>query len=167
MLDSPDDGDPERRAMRYEIDRMRAEDVDRVVEIERECFPDPWPRASFLYEVRDNPFAVNYVLKDAEASGRILGYTCLWFIEGELHINNVAVDPGARRRGLGRSLMRHALDEATRRGCRSAVLQVRPSNEAALSLYRSFGFSVVGRRKRYYSQGREDALLMTRSFPGS
>jgi [ribosomal protein S18]-alanine N-acetyltransferase len=161
MLDSRDAGEPRDRAMRYTLDRMREEDLDRIVEIERACFPDPWPRSSFLYEIRDSPFALNFVLKDPDASGRIDGYTCLWILESELHINNVAVDPRARRQGLGRRLMQEALEEAGRRSCRSAVLQVRPSNEAALELYRSLGFRVVGRRKRYYSEGREDALLMT------
>ena len=141
---------------------MREEDLPRVLEIERTSFSDPWSRASFLYEIRDNPFAENIVLRDRVEAGRVVAYSCLWCIGAELHINNVAVAPEERRQGLGRRLVQGALDLGARRGCRSAVLQVRPSNEAALDLYHSLGFTVTGRRRRYYSDTREDAILMSR-----
>ncbi|MGH9392344.1 MAG: ribosomal protein S18-alanine N-acetyltransferase [Vicinamibacteria bacterium] len=151
-------------ARSFLIDRMREKDLPRVLEIERACFPDPWSRDSFLYEIRDNVCASNFVLREPGASGRIAAYACVWYIEEEAHINNLAVHPEARRRGLGRRLMRAVLREAIRRGCRTALLQVRPSNEAAITLYRSVGFVPGGRRRSYYSNTGEDAIVMSRTL---
>ena len=147
---------------RFRLDRMGEEDLSRVLEIERASFPDPWSHQSFLHEIQGNPFAINTVVRDTASSERVIGYSCLWALEGELQINNIAIDPEHRRKGLGRLLLRAALEEGTRRGCRLALLQVRPSNQAALSLYRSLGFLVAGRRRRYYGRSGEDALVMIR-----
>lgn len=148
---------------RFMPDRMREEDLPRVVEIERACFSDPWSAASFLYEIRDNPLAVNLTLRD-RTDGTLAAYACLWILDGELHINNVAVDSSFRRLGLGRQLMEEAIAEGSRRDCGKALLQVRPTNDAALALYRSLGFVATGRRRRYYSDTGEDAILMEKAM---
>lgn len=136
---------------------MRAEDLDQVLEIERHSFSSPWNRDHFLFELRDNPCAVNWVARCGEA---VLGYACAWRLGTEFKLNNVAVRPDRRRRGLARWILHHTLLAAAVGGCRIAQLEVRPSNAAALRLYRAFGFVVVGRRKGYYQREREDALLM-------
>jgi ribosomal-protein-alanine N-acetyltransferase len=145
----------------YRLEEMREEDLSRILEIERGSFPDPWSRDSFLHEIRDNPFSENYVLRQGAPLGRIGAYASVWFLEGEVHINNIAVDPLLRRKGLGRRLMRAVLREGVRRGCGSAILQVRSGNEAALMLYRSMGFAPVGRRRHYYARSGEDAVVMS------
>lgn len=136
---------------------MREDDLDQVCAIERSCFGSPWSRANFLHELRENPYAANWVLVRGE---RVLGYACAWFLGPELKINNIAVEPHNRRRGLARRILQVVMRRAREKGCSRAQLEVRPSNRAALALYRAHGFTVVGRRKNYYQQEGEDALLM-------
>jgi ribosomal-protein-alanine N-acetyltransferase len=137
---------------------MSARDLDDVLFIERASFPTPWSRESFLFEIEENPFAWNVVL---EAGKRLQAYACLWIVDRELKINNLAVHPDARGRGFGRRILEEVLAQARRRGCVEAALEVRPSNAAARALYESLGFRAVGRRKGYYQDTREDAILMT------
>ena len=132
--------------------------LGQVLAIERASFPSPWTRAHFLLELREHPYARNVVLK----SGRtVLGYACSWIIDETLKINNIAIHPGWRRKGLGGRLLREVLGDGTARGCREATLEVRPSNRAAVELYRKHGFREAGWRKGYYSDTGEDALLMS------
>jgi ribosomal-protein-alanine N-acetyltransferase len=143
------------------LEDMTALDLDEVLAIERASFPTPWSRDSFLFEIEENPFAWNVVLREGR---RVRAYACLWTVDRELKINNIAVHPRARRRGLGRRLLAGVLDRARSLGCLEAALEVRPSNASARSLYESFGFRAVGRRKGYYQDTREDAILMTMSL---
>jgi ribosomal-protein-alanine N-acetyltransferase len=90
----------------------------------------------------------------------IAGYICTYHITDELHINNLAVDPRWRRRGVARALLQAALEGGRRNRARRAILEVRVSNVAAQGLYRAFGFETAGIRRRYYAQPAEDALVM-------
>lgn len=137
---------------------MRVSDVDQVLQIESSSFASPWKSGHFLHELRENRWAVSLVV---ERHGRLVGYACLWSIRDELKINNIAILKAERGRGIGRWLLLHALGDAIARGCRSATLEVRPSNAAAVSLYRSHGFVETGRKKGYYAAEGEDALVMT------
>ena len=139
------------------VDRMRPEDLDEVLEIERASFSMPWSRGAFLYEMQQNRVAQCWVMRE---EGRVLGYLCLWEIADELHITNIAVHPTSRRQGVGRTLLQGVLDDAKRRKLRLVVLEVRPSNTEALTLYEGFGFRVTGRRRGYYYDTGEDALVM-------
>ena len=139
------------------VDQMRPEDLDEVLVIERASFSMPWSRGAFLYEMQQNRVARCWVMRE---DGRVVAYLCLWEIADELHVTNVAVLPAARRRGLARTLLRGVLDDSRGRGFRTVALEVRPSNEHALALYDSLGFRVVGRRRGYYYDTGEDALLM-------
>jgi [ribosomal protein S18]-alanine N-acetyltransferase len=136
---------------------MRAEDLDAVVGIERESFTLPWSRGAFLYEMEQNRVARCWVMRE---DARVVGYLCVWQIADEVHITNIAVHPGHRRRGIGRALLTYVVEEARRVQARSIGLEVRPSNREARTLYDSFGFRVVGRRKGYYYDTGEDALVM-------
>jgi ribosomal-protein-alanine N-acetyltransferase len=140
------------------LDRMRAEDLDEVLVIERASFSMPWSRGAFIYEMEQNRVARCWVTRDETL--RVAGYLCLWEVADEVHITNVAVRPDARRQGIARSLLRAVLDDARARGFKIIVLEVRPSNRHAVSLYESFGFRVVGRRRGYYYDTGEDALVM-------
>ena len=93
--------------------------------------------------------------------GRVLGYACVWLLHGELKINNLAIHPSYRRRGLGDWLLRRVLELGRTTGCRTATLEVRASNDEALALYRRNRFVPVGRRKNYYQWEGEDAILMS------
>jgi ribosomal-protein-alanine N-acetyltransferase len=137
---------------------MTAGDLDQILAIEQASFQTPWTRRSFLFELRENPFAWNLVVREGE---RVVAYACLWTVDRELKINNIAVHPDDRGRGHGRRLLVEILSRARAKGCVEATLEVRPSNSAARSLYRSLGFHDVGRRKGYYEDTHEDAILMS------
>lgn len=136
---------------------MRPEDLDEVLAIERVSFSMPWSRGAFLYEMQQNRVARCRVMHE---DGRVLGYLCLWEIADELHITNIAVHATCRRQGIGRELLRGVLDDARQRKLRLVVLEVRPSNTEARTLYETFGFRIIGRRRGYYYDTGEDALVM-------
>ena len=137
---------------------MRVSDVEQVLQIESASFASPWKSEHFLHEIRQNSWAVNVVV---ERHGRVVGYACLWCIHDELKIHNIAILDAERGRGIGRWLLLCVLGDAIARDCRSATLEVRPSNAAALALYRSHGFVETGRRKGYYAAEGEDAIVMS------
>jgi ribosomal-protein-alanine N-acetyltransferase len=139
------------------IEVMVESDLDQVEAIERDAFPAPWPRESFRYELR-NPRAHNRI---ARVGNAVVGYVCVWLVAGELKINNVAVRRDYRGRGVGARLLAAVIDLGRSEGCEEATLEVRPSNLEARALYERFGFREVGRRKRYYPDSGEDAILMT------
>ena len=115
------------------LDRMRPEDLEEVLAIERASFTMPWSRGAFLYELQQNRVARCWVARGAE--GDVVGYLCLWEVADEVHITNIAVRPECRRRGLARLLLGGILDEARQRRIKLVVLEVRPSNTEARTLY--------------------------------
>ena len=145
----------------WQIEEMQAIHLPAVAALEVTSYQSPWSPAAFEHELHNNPFARNYV-----ASGKgiaVAGYACVWLLEGELLINNLTVAAACRRQGLGRRMLGHLMDVGKQAACQSAVLEVRPSNEAALHLYRSLDFESVGSRPRYYRDG-EDALILGRTL---
>jgi ribosomal-protein-alanine N-acetyltransferase len=143
---------------------MTLEDLDEVLEIERLSFKTPWSRAAFRYEIVQNRVARCVVVR---AEARLAGYLCLWEIGHEIHITNLAVHPHRRGQGLARALLQATLEDGRARGVTLAFLEVRPSNVEALGLYESLGFSVIGRRKGYYFDTGEDALVMETRLSGA
>ena len=146
------------------ISPMRPDDLDEVVTIERASFGMPWSRGAFLYEIEQNRVARCWVLREDE---RVAAYLCLWEIADELHVTNIAVHPGLRRRGLARRLLGAILEDGRTRRLRAVTLEVRPTNDEARTLYESFGFRVVGRRRGYYYDTGEDALIMESDLQAS
>jgi [ribosomal protein S18]-alanine N-acetyltransferase len=139
------------------IEAMTLEDLDDVLAIERASFQTPWSRGAFRYELTQNRVARCLV---ARWGRRLVGYLCLWEIGHEIHVTNLAAHPDLRRRGVARALLGAVLDDARSRAVSLAFLEVRPTNVEALGLYESFGFRVIGRRKGYYFDTGEDALVM-------
>ena len=139
------------------LEPMTLEDLDDVLVIERASFQTPWSRAAFRYELTQNRVARCSV---ARRGRRLAGYLCLWEIGHEIHVTNLATHPDLRRRGIGRILLGAVLQDARGRGVDLAFLEVRPTNTEALGLYERFGFRVIGRRKGYYFDTGEDALVM-------
>ena len=142
---------------RIRVSRLREADLDAVLAIERVSFPTAWTRDNFLYELRDNRFARNLALR---VDGSLGGYACLWALDDELKINNIALRPDLRGTGLGHVLLRASLEVGLAEGCKEATLEVRPSNVVARRLYERYGFREIGRRSGYYQDTREDAVLM-------
>jgi ribosomal-protein-alanine N-acetyltransferase len=144
----------------FVFEALRDEDLDEVVEIEKQSFPTPWSRALFAEELRQGSICTWIKARDPRGSQRVAAYMGFWKAVDEAHITNLAVRPEWRRKGLGRQLALRVLDEAKSLGCLRATLEVRPSNAAALGLYESLGFSGVALRPKYYPDNEEDALIM-------
>ena len=136
---------------------MTRADLEAVLAIERVSFPTPWSRGAFVYELEQNRVARCWV---ARVTRDVVGYLCLWEVAAEVHITNLAVHPAWRRRGVARTLLGAILEDARHRRLGVAVLEVRPTNREARELYARFGFQVIGRRKGYYPDTGEDALVM-------
>lgn len=134
-------------------------DIKPMAEMDVLCFTAPWSEASFTQEIKENSMAFYIV---AEIDGKIVGYAGLWCIVDEGHITNVAVHPDFRRRGIGEALVSVLLTHTIENGILSHTLEVRESNEAAISLYTKFGFVPSGMRKNYYEDNNEDAIIMWR-----
>lgn len=168
---------------------MRVGDVEEVAAIDRLAFSTPWSASAYRSEIEENRTAHYYVVRanmgqDFSASpgehdwrGRmrrwlasrpsdanslpILAYSGFWIFVDEAHISTIAVRPEYRRRGLGELLIVTMIEDARGLRCKHMTLEVRASNVVAQKLYQKFGFEFVGRRKGYYTDNWEDALLMT------
>jgi ribosomal-protein-alanine N-acetyltransferase len=133
-------------------------DLPEILAIEKSAFSYPWSEAIFLSEINRLPTSL-YVLTE-EAAGSVRGYLCFWHLPQEIQLLTIAVHPQCRRRGHGRFMMEALLNEARLRKVSQLFLEVRPSNQAALALYRTLGFKTLHRRPRYYAPEGEDALVM-------
>ncbi len=136
-------------------------DLDAVLAIEAESFSSPWTREMYLAELENVGVSFCYLARDE--AGQAVGFCSFWRIVDELHINNLAVLPAYRRRGIGSTLLMFVLKEGSGLGARSATLEVRRSNEEARRLYERFGFAAAGVRRGYYTNPVEDALVMWRA----
>jgi ribosomal-protein-alanine N-acetyltransferase len=174
----------------YYLEPMRQDDVPEVSRVERECFSNPWPQSAYRRELRnpannyyivlryrsDRPAAraprgesrgplalLPFVRKPeatAVATDPIVGFAGMWVLFDEAHVTTIGVQPRHRGKGLGELLLVTLFEEAARRGAEWLTLEVRVSNEAAQALYRKYGFTRQGVRRRYYSDNGEDAYIM-------
>jgi ribosomal-protein-alanine N-acetyltransferase len=134
-------------------------DVDEVHALECSVFPHPWSRANFTDSLAAGYDA--WLLRDP--AGKLAGYFLLMYALDEAHLLDVAVSGERQGTGLGRHLIDTLCERARAMGAESVLLEVRPSNERALDVYKRFGFAEIGRRKGYYPahEGkREDAIVM-------
>jgi ribosomal-protein-alanine N-acetyltransferase len=134
--------------------------LEQVCAIERLCFTTPWTRPLFEEELKKPEICFWRALTDAEG---VVAYGGFWKAVDEAHFTNIAVHPRAQRQGHGRRLLRALLDLAREQGCKSATLEVRPSNAGARALYEGEGFTAAAIRPRYYSDDGEDALILWRN----
>jgi ribosomal-protein-alanine N-acetyltransferase len=136
---------------------MRNEDIDEVMQVELAAYPFPWTHGIFRDCMR-----VGYSCWLIESLGKIVAYGIMSSAVGEAHILNICVDVKVRRRGFGLAILEHLVELARHHKNEVCLLEVRPSNTAALSLYHNFGFNEVGTRKNYYPDGaqREDAIIL-------
>lgn len=147
--------------MRYKLVPMSYDNVDQIAEIEKACFSKPWSR-QMLVEQLDN-LSVCFIAAQAE-DGVVLGYAGLTVVLDEGYINNIAVLEEYRRQSVASALLEVFIKFSHANELAFLTLEVRASNDSAISLYRKHGFEEVGRRRNYYDDPKEDALLMTRFF---
>ncbi|PWB78934.1 MAG: ribosomal-protein-alanine N-acetyltransferase [Candidatus Methylomirabilota bacterium] len=144
-------------------DAMRKKDLSEVLVIESLSFAEPWTEEMFVHELNSERIARSLVARADEGAGeRVVGFLCAWIVSGELHINNLAVHPGYRGRGVASRLLDEILVRAYANAVTVGYLEVRESNAAASKLYKAYGFRPIGRRRNYYEHPREDAIVMRR-----
>jgi ribosomal-protein-alanine N-acetyltransferase len=145
-----------------QVRRMRLEDIDAVHAIDVNAFSTPWPRRAYVHEITDNIASHVWVavIPMEHEEEKVVGMIALWLIIDEVHIGTLAVHSDHRRKGIATRLLETGLRFAAENGATTATLEVRRSNTPAQALYRQFGFDLVGRRKAYYHDNKEDALVM-------
>lgn len=154
MLESPDNP-------AFRIEPLDGDaDLDGVLSVEGESFTNPWTREMYAWELRNRAVCHIYVVR-TEARP-VVAFCAFWLVVDEAHINNLAVFPDLRGRGIGTALLRHALEEARRLGAVRATLEVRASNGPARRLYERLGFTEAGTRRAYYTNPVEDAVILWR-----
>lgn len=143
-----------------DIQDLNKQHIEQIMEIEKSCFSVPWSKQSFIEEL-SNPLAKYLVALEGD---EVIGYIGMWFIVDEVHITNIAVKPTKRRRGIGDLILREAIGWAEEQQCVAMTLEVRESNLAAIHLYEKYDFKKAARRKNYYANPTEDAVIMWKSL---
>ena len=138
------------------IEEMKVDDIDGVFEVEKNCFEDYWSKDSFKKELSNN--LAKYLV--AKVDGKVAGYVGIWFVVDEGHITNVAVHEDYRGQKIGDQLIKELVQVCKDNKIVSMTLEVRASNKIAQNLYRKYGFKMAGIRKEYYSNNKEDAIIM-------
>jgi ribosomal-protein-alanine N-acetyltransferase len=144
--------------MMIEFRKLKLRDLGAIEEIERTSYPTPWSRSMFAGELA-KPSSICLGAVDVEKE-EIVGYLIISRYVDAWHVMNIAVAPEYRRRGIARSLMERLFEVTARDARRGYTLEVRVSNEAAIRLYEELGFKTRGIRRGYYTDNREDALIM-------
>lgn len=139
---------------------MESRHVSAVAGLEKICFLDPWSEKSVASEL-DNPLSYWLVW---EENGQVLGYVGSQTVLGETDMMNVAVHPDARRRGIAEALILALVDGLREKESHCLTLEVRASNAPAIGLYEKLGFAQIGRRKNYYHNPKEDALILRKEW---
>lgn len=134
-------------------------DIDRIAEMERQCFKDPWSK-DMLEDTFKYPYYHCFL---AEEGGQVCGYCCLIAIFEDAEVGNIAVDLAFRGRGIGAKLMEAMHEKAKSLGAKRCLLEVRVSNASAIALYEKYGYKRYGIRAKYYEDG-EDAFVMEKSL---
>jgi len=151
---------------------MREADVNTVQEIEREIFATPWPRNAYYRELASRASAHYVVLRQeglierpaqyrgADFDPSIIGYGGMWRMYDEAHVTTIGVRHDLQHHGHGRIIFAGLVQAAYDMGAKWVTLEVRTTNENAMKMYETFGFKVIGRRKGYYTDNGEDAIVM-------
>lgn len=144
--------------MDFKIEKMTESHIKSLSEIEKECFSTPWSEQGLRDEL-PNPNARFFV---AICDEGVAGYIGAHNIVGEVYITNVAVSSAFRKKGIAEALVKHLVNVSKSELAELVTLEVRESNEIAQHLYLKTGFKAVGKRKAFYENPREDAVLMTK-----
>ena len=147
---------------RLAIEAMREQDVPTVQQIERDIFSTPWPRNAYYRELASRNSAHYIVLRryGDEGEPEVVGYAGMWRMYDEAHVTTIGVRQDLHHTGYGRVLFAALVQAAYDMGAKWITLEVRTSNDNAMRMYEGFGFKVIGRRKGYYTDNGEDAIVM-------
>ena len=142
------------------IETMKSSYVTQIAELEKICFSDPWSEKSIASEL-NNELAFWLTAVEGE---QVAGYIGSQTVMDESDMMNVAVHPDFRRKGIAEALVNALVEALKSKGSRCLTLEVRASNVPAITLYEKLGFSEIGRRKNYYRNPREDALILRKEW---
>lgn len=142
---------------------MHPTDLEEVVYIDSLCFPIPWNKQQYTYELEDNHYANLYVLLKDD---RIIGYIDFWVTFEICQLAKIAIHPAYRSKHYARELMDAMIKVAEHKGCENISLEVRCSNMIAQRLYETYNFIKVNVRKQYYQDNGEDALVLVKALGG-
>jgi len=145
--------------LNLKIQHLTSDHLTELLELDQACFDGLWTMEGYRREV-ESPNSYFLGLFSPFSSSQLLGMGCFWSILEEAHITILAIHPEYQRQGLGQVLLYGLLKTACEQGLERATLEVRASNIAAISLYEKFGFKTAGRRRRYYKDNNEDALIL-------
>ncbi|MBO3462606.1 ribosomal protein S18-alanine N-acetyltransferase [Aetokthonos hydrillicola Thurmond2011] len=145
-------------AFQLEIQSLTPENLNSVLELDKACFGGLWTLEAYQREL-DSSNSDLIGLFSPVFPSKVLGMGCFWSILDEAHITLLAVHPQYQHQGFGQAVLYSLLRIACDRGLERATLEVRASNFAAISLYQKFGFKIAGRRRRYYKDNDEDAII--------
>lgn len=145
------------------IRAMTLDDLDRIMELEHLLFTSSWSEADYIYEIYENTFSFNFVL---EVENKIIGYVGVWIMYEQSQITTIGIDSDYQGQGYAKILMDEIIGFACDEGCSTMSLEVRISNQAAISLYEKCGFTNQAIRKNYYQDNHEDAYLMVKGLEG-
>ena len=151
--------------MQLRLAATESADIHHIAQIDRRSFGWPWNRVYFSGELASKQ-ACNFTLKTVARDNeqKVIGYIICRLVDKELHILRIAVKPNWRGHGLAARLLDRAFGKAAKSGARNAYLEVRPSNKSAIALYRRQGFRLMGKKREYYTDTREDALVLMKNL---
>jgi [ribosomal protein S18]-alanine N-acetyltransferase len=150
----------EKAIPRMTIDLMSANDLSEILEIEEEAFPTPWTKPIFMSALSNPDAQCLSVRINSDQESILVAYIIFWIVVDEVHLHNLAVRKEFRRQNLAFNLLKVMEDIAKQIGIRAQTLEVRETNTPAIKLYEKRGFVVKGRRQNYYTDTKEDALIM-------
>ncbi len=148
----------------FTTEYMTMAHLDAVYEIELDCFSVPWSREDFVKELISNKMAIYIVVKQED---KVIGYGGMWHIINEGHITNIAVKSEYRKKGAGKVILSRIIEIALEKEMIGITLEVRMGNQAAIKLYTGYGFKMEGIRKNYYTDTKEDAIIMWKTLPSN
>lgn len=146
--------------LELELKFLEVEDLPQVIELDQICFGGFWSLEGYTREIKSPNSTLLIITIPDEENKKVIGLGCLWAILEEAHISLLAIHPDFQGRGLGKLLLLSLLKDAVNRKLERATLEVKETNIKALSLYEKFGFKIAGKRKKYYSNTGEDALVL-------
>ncbi len=141
------------------IESLSKAHLSAILELDKSCFGGLWSKDAYCREM-DSPNSEIQGIFSPKTGEKLLGMGCFWSILEEAHITILAIDSHYHRQGMGAALLYSLVATARDRGLERATLEVRVSNQAAISLYEKFGFKTAGKRRRYYQDNGEDALIL-------
>lgn len=139
---------------------LSLDDLPKIAQLEIDIFPDPWPESAFGEHLENR----NWYARVVENECGIIAYACFMTVSGEAHLTNIAVIESYRRKSVAKALMESILEELNKMKCEIVYLEVRESNQPAISFYENLNFEELYKRDNYYQNPKEDAVVMSRKI---